>query len=79
MSLIHDIEKFKRKQSLVRSLLSVCNQELGIEVVCEGVETVAERDTLESLGASLMQGYLFGRPVAEFARAAFDGHANDVT
>lgn len=78
MSLVRDIEKYKRKQSLVRSLLSVCNQELGIEVVCEGVETVAERDTLESLGATLMQGYLFGRPVTEFEPGVFDGYSNDV-
>ena len=39
-------------------------------VICEGVETEVERDVLESLGADLMQGYLFGRPVDEFAQVA---------
>jgi EAL domain-containing protein (putative c-di-GMP-specific phosphodiesterase class I) len=77
MSLVRDIDKYKRKQSLVRSLLAVCNRELGIDVICEGVETEAERDTLEALGAGLMQGYLFGRPVAEFARVAFAGPSNE--
>jgi EAL domain-containing protein (putative c-di-GMP-specific phosphodiesterase class I) len=76
-SLIREIDMYKRQQSLVRSLLSVCNRELAIDVICEGVETEAERDTLEVLGAGLMQGYLFGRPVAEFARVAFEGRAND--
>ena len=47
-------------------MLNVCNRELGIQVVCEGVETLAERDTLESLGAELLQGYLFGRPGRAF-------------
>ena len=76
MELIRNIETSKRKQSLVRSLVALCTRELGIFVVCEGVETEAERDTLESLGANLMQGYLFGRPVAGFARVQFDTPAS---
>ncbi len=63
MALIRNIEASKRKQSLVRSLIALCGRELGVFVVCEGVETEAERDTLESLGANLMQGYLF-RPTS---------------
>ena len=56
MALIRNIEASKRKQSLVRSLIALCGRELGIFVVCEGVETEAERDTLESLGADLCRG-----------------------
>ena len=41
-------------------------------VVCGGVETEAERETLESLGANLMQGYLFGRPMEGFAPVTFE-------
>ncbi len=67
MSLIRGIDASTRMQSLVRSMINVCNRELSIQVVCEGVETLAERDALESLGAELLQGYLFGRPVPEFA------------
>jgi EAL domain-containing protein (putative c-di-GMP-specific phosphodiesterase class I) len=36
--------------------------ELGMGVVAEGVETVAQRDRLAELGCRLFQGYLFGRP-----------------
>ena len=69
-ALIRDINASKRKQSLVQSLISMCGRELGMLVICEGVETEVERDVLESLGADLMQGYLFGRPVDEFAQVA---------
>jgi len=46
----------------------VCARDLGTKVVCEGVETEAERNTLQDIGATLLQGYLFGRPEREFAR-----------
>jgi EAL domain-containing protein (putative c-di-GMP-specific phosphodiesterase class I) len=72
MALIRDIETSKRKQSLVRSLNALCSRELGIHAVCVGVETQAERDTLVSLGANLMQGYLFGRPQEGFAPVTFE-------
>ena len=37
--------------------------DLGVEVVAEGVETVAQRDFLHQRGCRLMQGYLFSRPL----------------
>jgi EAL domain-containing protein (putative c-di-GMP-specific phosphodiesterase class I) len=66
MSLVRGIDTSATKASIVRSMISVCTQELGTRVVCEGVETVAERDTLQSLGADLLQGYLFARPSRDF-------------
>jgi EAL domain-containing protein (putative c-di-GMP-specific phosphodiesterase class I)/ActR/RegA family two-component response regulator len=62
MSLIRGIDASARKASIVRSMIAVCKRELGTSVVCEGVETELERDTLEALGADLLQGYLFGKP-----------------
>jgi EAL domain-containing protein (putative c-di-GMP-specific phosphodiesterase class I) len=47
-------------------MIEVCTAELGTMVVCEGVESEAERDTLVGLGADLLQGYLFGRPERAF-------------
>ena len=35
---------------------------LGIEAVAEGIETIAQRDTLLALGCHYGQGYLLGRP-----------------
>lgn len=67
MSLIRDIDSLPRKLSLVSSMVRVCQRELGMEVVCEGVETGPERDALLGTGATLLQGYLFGRPRRDFA------------
>lgn len=66
MSLVRDINNSAQKQSIVRSMLEVCQKELGVNVVCEGVETIAERDTLDKLGSETQQGYLYGRPSAGF-------------
>jgi EAL domain-containing protein (putative c-di-GMP-specific phosphodiesterase class I) len=68
MSLIRGIDSSPRKRALVESMLRVCQTDLGIQVVCEGVETQAEHDTLAKLGASLLQGYLFARPQRGFWR-----------
>jgi EAL domain-containing protein (putative c-di-GMP-specific phosphodiesterase class I) len=61
MDLVRDVDKNSMKRKLVASMASVC-KEMGMLVVGEGVETVAERDTLIELGCPLLQGYLFGRP-----------------
>lgn len=66
MSLVRGIDVSERKASIVRSMLTVCQRELGTYVVCEGVETEAERDTLMTLGADLLQGYLFAKPQRAF-------------
>jgi predicted signal transduction protein with EAL and GGDEF domain len=51
MSLIPGIHTSPRKARIVRSMITVCRDDLGTGVVCGGVETQAERDSLESLGA----------------------------
>jgi EAL domain-containing protein (putative c-di-GMP-specific phosphodiesterase class I) len=66
MSLIRGIEKSNRKSSIVRSMIAVCAGELRTQVVCEGVETDGECKTLADLGATLLQGYLFGKPEQGF-------------
>lgn len=66
MSLVRGIDTSSSKASLVRSMVQVCTQELRMSVVCEGVETPAERDTLSRLGAELLQGYLFAKPERGF-------------
>jgi EAL domain-containing protein (putative c-di-GMP-specific phosphodiesterase class I) len=65
MSLVRGIDTEPRKQSIVRSMIGLCD-ELGTRVVVEGVETAAERDTLIDLGCDLLQGYLFARPERGF-------------
>jgi diguanylate cyclase (GGDEF)-like protein len=37
---------------------------LNAEVIAEGIETIEQREMIADLGCSLVQGYLFGRPMA---------------
>ncbi len=71
MSLVRDIDSSSRKRSVVRSMLELAARDLGMVVICEGVETAAERDTLAALGADLLQGYLFAKPAREFVAPSF--------
>jgi EAL domain-containing protein (putative c-di-GMP-specific phosphodiesterase class I) len=65
MSLVRGVDQQPIKQRLVASLQTLGGP-LGIRVVAEGVETVAERDTLVGIGCDLFQGYLFARPGRPF-------------
>lgn len=68
------LSQLKIDQAFVRDLLTDPNdaaiastivalgQNLGLEVIAEGVETEAQREVLASYGCRRFQGYLFGRP-----------------
>ncbi len=60
-SLVQDIGSHRTKQKLLGTLMQLCNQ-LEMGVICEGIETREERDTLLRLDCDLLQGYLFARP-----------------
>jgi EAL domain-containing protein (putative c-di-GMP-specific phosphodiesterase class I) len=66
ISLIRGVDMSSKKRSVVRAMTRLCTQELAVQVVSEGVETVGERDALEVEGCSLLQGYLFAKPAAGF-------------
>lgn len=65
MSLVRGVDSDPKRQAIVKSMMSLC-EELGIVVIAEGVETVAERDTLCLYGCNLFQGYLFAKPARAF-------------
>jgi len=65
-ALVTGLDGSNRKRSVVRSMLRLCGEELGIQVVGEGVETTGERDALGRDGCQLLQGFLFARPGPEF-------------
>jgi diguanylate cyclase (GGDEF)-like protein/PAS domain S-box-containing protein len=48
--------------TIIQTIIGMANN-LGMEVIAEGVETQEQRDFLESMGCNLYQGYLFGQPV----------------
>ena len=64
MLLIRDIDITPVKRTIVRSVISVC-QELGSLVVAEGIETAGEYQALRDIGIDLFQGYLFAKPAFE--------------
>lgn len=61
MSLVRGIDTSSTKQKLLSSILGLC-RDLQIQIIAEGIETEAERDTLIRLGGDLCQGYLFAYP-----------------
>ena len=61
MQLIRHIDQTPVKQIMVTHLVRM-TKDLGVMLVCEGVETIEEFEVLRDLGVQLMQGYLFARP-----------------
>ncbi len=68
--LARNVEREPKKQNLIRSMRKIC-QELDVEFITEGVESVPQRDALVQLGCDLFQGYLFGKPARQIEPAHF--------
>ncbi len=72
-SLVAGLAADPRCVAVVRSTFELA-AEMGIEVVCEGIETEDQRRTLLALGGKFGQGWLFGRPMDG---KAISGHLRD--
>ncbi len=72
MSLVRDIDSSTVKRKIVASMATLC-RDMGMLIVAEGVETIAERNVLLDLGCDLLQGYLFARPGRPFPEPVWDG------
>ncbi len=61
-----------RDDAAIAKMVIVLGNSLGLEVIAEGVETLAQRDFLVELGCHAQQGYLYGRPapIEEFEAIA---------
>jgi EAL domain-containing protein (putative c-di-GMP-specific phosphodiesterase class I) len=53
---------------ILKSLIDLAN-EIGVTVVCEGVETLEQLTLVKKLGAQVIQGYLTGKPMSVEAYA----------
>jgi EAL domain-containing protein (putative c-di-GMP-specific phosphodiesterase class I) len=58
---VQQMAEDERCALLVRGFVRVF-QEMGLQVVAEGIETEEQRQRLLEMGCHLGQGYLFGRP-----------------
>ena len=54
----------EKEYVLIKGLIGVFH-DLGIEVVCEGIETEEQKNALVELHADLIQGYYYAKPLAE--------------
>lgn len=64
MAIIRDIDKDPDKQQIVADIVSYAHKR-GMEVVAEGIETMAELRKVLELDVDLLQGYLLARPAAK--------------
>jgi diguanylate cyclase (GGDEF)-like protein len=61
-SFVRNIGTKSTDATIIQTIIGMANN-LGMEVIAEGVETEAQRDFLEKMGCMLYQGYLFGKPM----------------
>ncbi|MEU4243533.1 bifunctional diguanylate cyclase/phosphodiesterase [Actinoplanes sp. NPDC026619] len=61
---VDNITEAGRHTVIAKALIEI-SEGLGLIAVAEGVETAEQAETLSDLGYRLLQGYYFGRPVAE--------------
>lgn len=66
MALTRDIDTDPARQALAAALVAFA-YDTDSRIIAEGVETLQELETLESLGIDRAQGYLLGRPMAREA------------
>ncbi len=64
MGLVRHVDQSRARQAIARGVARICD-ELGIRIIAEGIETVGEYSFFKDLGVSLMQGYLFSKPMFE--------------
>ncbi|WP_170162343.1 putative bifunctional diguanylate cyclase/phosphodiesterase [Caldimonas tepidiphila] len=73
-SFIHQIERSEDSGAMVRAISHI-GQAMHVEVAAEGVETLAQRRFLETVGCSELQGFYFFEPVSEADLAQAIGSA----
>jgi EAL domain-containing protein (putative c-di-GMP-specific phosphodiesterase class I) len=64
VSLVRDIDSKGPRQAIVKALIQACD-DLGLEIIAEGVETEAEFRWFRRRGINLYQGYFIARPAFE--------------
>ena len=63
-SFVAEVTSDPTSRAIIKTTVDLCRN-LGISCVFEGIETEEQLDALLGLGGTVMQGYLFGRPMSE--------------
>lgn len=76
---IRGLAKSREDRLLVKTVIDL-GRTLGIEVMAEGVETEADRQTLYKLGCRTAQGFLFSKavPLSQALELALKEHAKEL-
>ncbi|HWV19456.1 MAG TPA: EAL domain-containing protein [Devosia sp.] len=61
-SFVAEVTSDPTSRAIVKTMIDLCRN-LGMSCVFEGIETEAQLEALAGLGGTVMQGYLFGRPM----------------
>jgi diguanylate cyclase (GGDEF)-like protein len=61
---VHGLEQNKNDEAVTQAIIALSHS-LGLRVIAEGVETVAQYEYLKSRGCEEAQGYLISRPLEE--------------
>ncbi|NTF32790.1 putative bifunctional diguanylate cyclase/phosphodiesterase [Rhizobium skierniewicense] len=69
-SFVHEVQSNPASYKIVKSVL-ILSREMGLDAIVEGVETAEQMAVIRNLGATLVQGYYFSRPMAESDIADF--------
>lgn len=62
-SFVRDLSRNERSSNVLRSILGLCKN-LKIACIVEGVETQEQFDLVSDLGARLIQGYYYSKPLS---------------
>ncbi len=60
---IKDMPDNKDDVAITQAIISL-GQNLGLEIIAEGVETEAQQNLLKIMGCQEVQGYLYGKPIS---------------
>jgi len=69
-SFVRNLERDARDEAIAHAVVTL-GLGLGLTVIAEGVETVAQRERLREFGCHEVQGYLYSRPLPAVAIPAF--------
>jgi diguanylate cyclase (GGDEF)-like protein len=61
-SFVAEVTRDPTSRAIVKTMVDLCRN-LGVSCVFEGIETEEQLEVLIGLGGTVMQGYLFGRPM----------------
>lgn len=58
-----NLEKDYKKKAIIKSIV-ILSHDIGLNIICEGVETESQLEFLKNIHCDEVQGFLFGKPLS---------------